>query len=235
MRKRAIISGATRGVGLAVCKNLAQSNYDLAVAARTKNEIDSLEKDLLDAFPGIEIIAQNRDFSNKEEVIEFTDSILEKWGSVDVIVNNVGSYSQDYISENPKGQLEKSLSVNLLSAYYLTQPFLASMKENKKGHIFTICSVLSKEVRADAASYTIAKHALLGFNKVLCEEMSDHQVKVTAIIPGSINTSSWDDINAPKKEFVQPEDIANAISNALELSSGANLEELVIKPLNRNY
>ena len=127
------------------------------------------------------------------------------------------------------------LNTNLNSAYYITKHIAVNMGNNNNGHIFNICSVLSLSPRVDAATYTISKHALKGFNDVLREEMREHNVKVTAIYPGSINTSSWEGIEAPKEKFVQPEDIAKTVKTCLQISKNANIEEVVIKPLDKNY
>ena len=127
------------------------------------------------------------------------------------------------------------LNTNLNSAYYITKHTAVNMGNNNNGHIFNICSVLSLSPRVDAATYTISKHALKGFNDVLREEMREHNVKVTAIYPGSINTSSWEGIEAPKDNFVQPEDIAKIVKTCLQISKNANIEEVVIKPLDKNY
>jgi NADP-dependent 3-hydroxy acid dehydrogenase YdfG len=89
--------------------------------------------------------------------------------------------------------------------------------------------------RSTAATYTISKHALKGFNDVLREEMREYGVKVTAIYPGSINTSSWEGIVAPKELFVQPDDIVNIVKTCLHTSKNANIEEIVIKPLDKKY
>ena len=89
--------------------------------------------------------------------------------------------------------------------------------------------------RIDAATYTISKHALKGFNDVLREEMREHQVKVTAIYPGSINTSSWEGIAATREKLVQPEDICEVIKTCITISKNANIEEIIIKPLDKKY
>jgi short-subunit dehydrogenase len=109
------------------------------------------------------------------------------------------------------------------------------MRQQKKGHIFNICSVAAKNARKDAPSYSISKYALKGLNDVLREEMRQYNVKVTAIYPGSVNTASWDGIDAPVDTFVQPEDVASVVINALQFSSGALAEELVVTPLDTNY
>lgn len=231
----AVISGATKGIGKAVTMAFAELGFDLALGARGMRELETLKGELNKSFPGTKVMVKQTDFSNKIEVKEFTDAVKEEFRNVDVIVNNIGMYCEGTVSNENEGLLEKNIETNLYSAYYLTRPFLESMKHRKHGHIFNICSVVSKTPRKEAASYSISKFALLGFNKVLAEEMRDYEVKVTAVLPGSVNTASWDGIDAPKERFVQPKDIANAIVCAYKTSKHAFIEELVIKPINRNY
>ena len=232
---KAVISGATRGIGRAVAEALAAEGYDLALAARSMTDLENLKKDLLGKHPQLEIITRSVDFAKSFEVKMFAETLLNHWGGVDVIVNNVGRYMVGSLTEEPSGALKESLQINLQSAHALTIPFLSGLKERGQGHIFTICSVLSQEPRKEAASYTIAKFALYGLHKVMLEEMRDSGVKVTALLPGSVNTSSWDGIEAPKENFVQPEEVASAIITALKTGPGVVTEEIVIRPLDKRF
>ena len=231
----AVISGATKGIGRAVSIAFAEMGFDLALGARNQEQLEEFKHYLENTFPKIKILSRATDFSIKDEVSEFTKAIKKKFGSVDVIINNVGIYATGTISNEEEGLFEKQMQTNLYSAYYLTRPFLEEMKQKKKGHIFNICSIVSKNVRKDAASYSISKYAMLGFSKVLAEEMREYQIKVTAIIPGAVNTSSWDGIDLPKEEFIQPKDIVDVIINAYQMSKSTLVEEIIIRPFNTNY
>ncbi len=231
----AVISGATKGIGRAVAIGFAEMGFDLALGARNEENLENFKSYLEKTFPTIKILIKSLDFSRKEEILDFTRAIKKKFGSVDVIINNVGTFAPGTISKEEEGQFENQMQTNLYSAYYLTRPFLEEMKNKKKGHIFNICSVVSKEVRKEAASYSISKYALLGFSKVLAEEMRDYDVKVTAIIPGAVNTPTWDGIDVPTEEFIQTSDIVDVIINAYQMSKNTYIEEISLKPLNKNY
>jgi NADP-dependent 3-hydroxy acid dehydrogenase YdfG len=99
-----------------------------------------------------------------------------------------------------------------------------------EGHIFNICSVAALNPIAEAGVYSVTKYALLGLNKVMRLEMQEHGVKVTAIIPGSTLTDSWRGQEVDKTKMVMPEDIASAITNIYNMSTGANVDEMIIKP-----
>lgn len=229
----AVITGATRGVGKALAIMLAQEGYGLALCSRTFSDLEELKLELETNF-NVPVFIHQADLSNKEEALHFSKIIIDKFNKIDVLINNIGKYNIGKLTDNDS-DLEIMLNTNLNSAYYITKHIAVNMGNNNNGHIFNICSVLSLSPRVDAATYTISKHALKGFNDVLREEMREHNVKVTAIYPGSINTSSWEGIEAPKEKFVQPEDIAKTVKTCLQISKNANIEEVVIKPLDKNY
>lgn len=229
----AVISGATKGLGKAIALALAQQGYSLALTARNSSDLDKLNDEISRNF-NVDVFSFTADLSDKTQTLEFANKILKKYKSIDVLINNVGRYDVDRITDE-NVDFEFMMKVNLNSAYYLSKNISANMCQNNKGHIFNICSVLSFSTRANAASYTISKHALKGFNDVLREEMREYGVKVTAIYPGSINTTSWEGIMAPKELFVQTEDIVGIIKACLKTSKNANIEEVVIKPLDNKY
>ena len=227
----ALVTGATKGIGREITFALAKKGYDLALIARTESDLEELKYALNSQYPSRKIILLPCDISQKKEIEKATSFLKKEWITLDVLINNAGIYTTGTVTEEADGILESCIATNLFSAYYITRAFADMMKNAGKGHIFNMCSVLSKKPRVDASAYTISKFALLGFNKVLCEDMRCFGVKVTAILPGSTNTASWDGFNAPAEEFVQPKDVANAIINALEMSHSALVEEIIVKPL----
>lgn len=229
----AVISGATKGVGKALAIALAKEGFSLALNARNKNDLEQLQSELLRNYSS-NVFIYVGDLSDKNSALDFSTKVINEFKNIDVLINNVGKYDLDKITDDGV-DLDDMMKTNLNSAYYLTKHLSINMCKNGKGHIFNICSVLSLMPRSTAATYTISKHALKGFNDVLREEMREYGVKVTAIYPGSINTSSWEGIVAPKELFVQPDDIVNIVKTCLHTSKNANIEEIVIKPLDKKY
>ncbi|MNL35032.1 putative oxidoreductase [compost metagenome] len=152
-------------------------------------------------------------------------------GTIDVLVNNAGTYLPGSLLDETDDILQKQLDLNLNAAYYFSKYFGKMMRERKSGHIFNICSIAAKAVVENGGSYSVTKSALLSLNDVLRAELSKYNVKVTAILPGSTLTSSWEGTDIPAERFVQPEDIANALHTILNLSAGVNVDEIVLKPL----
>ncbi len=131
-------------------------------------------------------------------------------------VNNAGTYIPGVMLDEADDQFETQLNLNLNAAYYTTKFFGKMMRTQQSGHIFNICSVASKQIVENAGGYSVTKAALLSLNHVFREELSKYNVKVTAVLPGSTLTSSWEGTTIPAGRFVQPEDIANAIHTISE-------------------
>ncbi len=225
----AIITGATRGIGRAIAIKLAEAGYDLAVCSRNENELAELIKSL--TYTGVNVRAIKADLSIKEECYRFCNAVLERMPEADVLVNNAGVFLIGNILDEPDDQFESQLNLNLKSAYYCSKFFGKKMRERRSGHIFNICSVASKQIAENAGSYSVTKAALFSLNNVFREELLKYNVKVTAVLPGSTLTSSWEGTDIPAERFVKPEDIAEAVYAILNLSTGANVDEITIKPV----
>jgi NADP-dependent 3-hydroxy acid dehydrogenase YdfG len=104
------------------------------------------------------------------------------------------------------------------------------MIDKRNGHVFNMCSVASIQPYEHGGSYCIAKYALLGFTRVLREEMKEHNVRVTAILPGATLSDSWEDVDLPPERFMPAEDIASCIYHAYALSPRTVVEDIVMRP-----
>ena len=228
----AVITGATKGIGKAIALKLAKKGYNLAICSRTDNDLIAL-KDELNGF-GVKIFTMVADCSRKEEVLAFCNFVNSNFSSIDVLVNNAGTFLPGSLLDEADETFELQQSLNINSAYYLGKYIGKIMRKQGNGHIFNICSVASIMVIENAGSYSVTKAAMLSLNNVLRAELAPYNVKVTAILPGSTLTASWEGTNLPPNQFVQPEDVANSLSAILDLSSGANVDELIIRPLNFN-
>ncbi len=227
-----LITGATKGMGRAVAIEMAKNNHSLALCARNQKELDLLEAELLAINPKIKILTVKTDCAIKQEVIEFADQSIAHFKTIDVLVNNVGIYVPSLVLEEEDHMLEFHLNLNLIAHYILYKKLAPLMVKRGSGHIFNFCSIASLQTVVQAGSYTVTKAALLSLNNVMREETRPSGVKVTAVIPGSTLTSSWDGTEISPDKFVLPEDIAKSITHALQLSKGANVDQIMITPQN---
>ncbi|HZF63144.1 MAG TPA: SDR family oxidoreductase [Chitinophagaceae bacterium] len=225
-----VITGASRGIGKAVAEVFARNGYNLYLCSRNSSTMNKVEEELKESFSNIQIHSTTHDLANKEEAKAFGNWITSKTQSIDVLVNNVGTFVQGNVSDEPDGALEHMLGVNLYSAYHTTRALLPSMLAQKRGHIFTICSIASLQAYANGGAYSISKYALLGFTKNLRQELRPHNIKVTAIIPGAVYTDSWIGSGVPQSRIMEATDIAKLIYSTSHLSPQATVEEIVVRP-----
>ncbi|WP_090994367.1 SDR family oxidoreductase [Pedobacter insulae] len=225
----AVITGASKGIGRAIASILARNGYNLAICARNSSELKTFQNELQDF--GVTVFAQAIDCSKKEEVISFFNSVKAKMPTIDVLINNVGTFIPgNFLDEEDEVfEIQQQLNVNV--AYYMSKNFGKMMRDARSGHIFNVCSVASRQTVENAGSYSVTKTAMLSLNNVLRKELAQFNVKVTAILPGSTLTASWEGTTIAAETFVQPEDIANSVYSILSLSSGVNVDEIVLTPL----
>jgi NADP-dependent 3-hydroxy acid dehydrogenase YdfG len=227
---KAVITGATKGIGRAIAENLAAAGYDIAVCARNAADLEAMKADFAKKFPKIAILTQVTDVRDKNQVIAFATKITNCWSTIDILVNNAGVFTPGNIHQEPDGLFEQLMETNLYSAYYLTRALIPLMLKQKRGHIFNMCSIASLKAYPDGGSYTISKFALLGFSKVLREELQTKGIKVTAILPGATWTDSWAGVTLPESRLMQAQDVAKALLAATQLSPSAVIEEIVMRP-----
>jgi short-subunit dehydrogenase len=147
-----------------------------------------------------------------------------------ILVNNLGVYQPSTFFDEDDVLMEKMMNINYYSGYYLTKALMEPMLEKDQGHIFSICSVANITPVKEAFAYTISKYAVYGFIKTLRESLMETNIKTTAIIPGSTLTASWDGTTIDAERFIMAEDIADTLFLAANLSKGACLEEIIIRP-----
>ncbi len=227
--KNALITGATKGIGLAIAKALAKEGINLAICSRNEQDLRSVKEALLQINPNVKIFTCVADCSLRDDVLNFAAKAERELNAIQILVNNAGLFLPGNILDEPGDHLQKQLDLNLMAGYELYRYFGKKLMAARAGHIFNICSVASKNVVANAGSYSVTKFAQLGLNHVMREEMKAYQVKVTAILPGSTLTNSWAGTTVPPEKFVLPKDVAEAVVNCLKMSKGTNIDELIIQ------
>jgi len=227
----AIVTGTTKGIGSAIVRQLAAHNFNIVLCSRNQQELDAQLAELREANPKLRFYGMKADMENMTDVKEFAKFSLKCLGSADVLVNNAGLYIPSDVLQEEESSLERQMKVNVYAPHYLSKFIAESMKLKSAGHIFNICSIASVKPVINAGSYSISKAALLSLSKVLREALMPFGIKVTAILPGATLTDSWAGTTLPSERFIAPEDVARSIINCLQMSAGANVEEVLIRPL----
>ena len=230
MKKLAVITGGTKGIGKALVESFAAEGFSIATCSRNEEDLTALKKDILTVYPDIDFLFQKADLSKKAEVLSFAKMVKEVNIPVEVLINNSGLFIPGQIHTEEEGALESMIETNLYSAYHLSRALLPDMMERKKGHIFNMCSTASIIPYTNGGSYCIAKFAMLGMSKVLREELKNYDIRVTSVMPGATLTASWEGTELPEDRFMKSEDVADTVMAAYQLSDRAVMEEVLLRP-----
>ncbi len=229
-RKRLIVTGATKGIGRAIAETFAAQGFDLAICARTQGDLDECKAALEAKYSGIRVITSAADMRKKTDVLAFAEKIKSLWDKVDVLVNNAGVFLPGSIQEEDEGVLELQIETNLYSAYHFTRAILPLMIPHQSGTIFNMCSVASLKAYPSGGSYCISKFALLGFSKVLREEMKGKGIRVCAVMPGATWSNSWKGVDLPHERLMLAEDVAKMMLATEQISNHSVVEDIVLRP-----
>ena len=225
-----LITGASRGMGLAIAKEFAAHGYDLLLSARNENRLLEVAASLQTSFPSIRVAAKAIDLAERGSAHALGKWVLDMGVVPDVVINNAGIFEPGNVSNEPEGVLEAQLQLNLLSAYHLTRILLPAMKLRRSGHIFNMCSIASLKSYDNGGAYSISKFALYGFSQNLRHELKSQGIKVTSVLPGAVFTDSWKGFDNSDHRIMEPEDIAKLVFTASQLSEGACVEDIVVRP-----
>ncbi len=225
-----VITGASKGIGRAIALKFAAQGHNLALCARNMTDLEVLKNEIISQYPEVKVFVKSVDISNTLEIKSFGEDVLAIFHEVDVLINNGGIFLPGNILEEEEGILASQMETNLYSAYHLSRVLAPIMIKKGSGHVFNMCSIASQIAYPNGGSYTISKFALLGFSKVLREELKHKGVKVTSILPGATWSASWSGVDLPQERLMEAKDIADTIWSAYALGPSAVVEEIVIRP-----
>lgn len=230
MKKLAVVTGASKGIGRAIVEKFASENFEVAVCSRSEANLLDLKNTLESKF-NTKIHIFVADVSQKAEIQNFGKFVIGLKLQIQVLVNNAGLFLPGKLMEEAENTLETLINTNVYSAYYLSRQLVPEMKPQVTSHIFNICSIASLMAYPQSGSYSISKFALLGFSKSLRQELIDTNVKVTSVMPGATLTDSWAGVDLPEERFMKPEDVADIVWASYNLSKSAVVEEIVLRPI----
>ncbi len=188
--RRAVVTGAGRGIGRCIALALAQAGADVAVTARTQSELEALVAEI--QALGRHSLAARCDVTDPEQVKYMAETLLAGLGGLDILVNNAGNAGSHKFVNHPDDLWQRMLAVNLTSVYYVTKAFVPTLIDQRGGRIITVASIASRVGGGYIAAYTAAKHGVLGLTRALAVELLPYNITVNAICPGYVNTPMTD-------------------------------------------
>lgn len=188
MNKIALITGATSGIGRAVADIFAENKYNLIVTGRRSERLQELKAALEQQY-GIVVLALCFDVRDNDEVVRNIASLPVEWCNIDVLVNNAGlAVGLNHIQDGVLDDWERMIDTNIKGLLYVTRAVSPLMIARNSGHIVNICSVAGKEVYENGNVYCATKHAVDALSKAMRIDMLGHNIKVTNVCPGAVET-----------------------------------------------
>lgn len=209
--KTAVVTGASSGIGLAIADALTAAGALVLPVSRSKG------------FPA--------DVSDPLAVRRLFGHVRKTWGHLDVLVNSAGVAEAAPLRSTSDEMWRRAIAVNLTGTFLCCRAALDLMLPRKRGHIVNILSVASLEVFPNNAAYCASKFGALGLTRVLREEVRAAGIRVTAVLPGAVDTPIWKNYwaDAPREKMMQPGDVAQAVLAALTARDSAVTEEIVLR------
>jgi NAD(P)-dependent dehydrogenase (short-subunit alcohol dehydrogenase family) len=225
----ALITGATRGIGLAIARDLAAEGCSLIITGRDEGALKRASREL--ASKKVRVLAHVCDVRDPQSVDDLFRSVRREFRRLDILVNNAGiSHANLPIDKLPLPVWKDVLATNLDGTFLVTQAALAIMKRG--GTIVNNLSVAANRVFSGSAAYNASKHGALGFTNTLREELRSRGIRVIGILPGATDTDIWNTLwpGAPRRKMMPPEAVARMVVEAIKLPANATVESIEIRP-----
>lgn len=240
MKKIALITGATSGIGLACAHVFAQYNYNVIITGRRQDRLQKIKTELEHAH-NAQVLALCFDVRNERDVHAHLSSLPEEWQQIDVLINNAGlAAGRANIDEGALEDWEQMIDTNVKGLLYVSRQIIPGMKERKSGHIINIGSIAGKEAYQGGNVYCASKFAVDALSKTMRIDLLPYKIKVTQVCPGAVETEfslvrfKGDQAKADAVyegfEPLRPEDIAETIWFAASRPAHVNLNDMIIMP-----
>lgn len=235
-----LITGASSGIGFSTALTLSRAGATIVAGARRLDRLENLKK-VVEEQNG-KILINQLDVTNKEGCTQFTNSAINEYGRVDVLINNAGLMPLSFIKNLKIDEWDRMVDVNVKGVLYTTASVIPHMLANKSGHIVNISSIAGRIVFPAGSVYCATKHAVTAFSEGLRQELSQRSnIRVTCIEPGVVDTELNNTITdsslqgfietIKKMQPLQAQDISNAILYAIDSPNHVNVNEIMIRPV----
>ncbi len=228
--KVAIVTGSTKGIGRAIAEALVREGMSVCISARHADEVEQAVSELGDVGEGgvTGAVCDVRDYDEVKALVEHT---IEEFGGVDVLVNNAGIGIFGRVEETSPEDFRAVLETNLFGVFYCCREVIPQMKKRGGGYIINISSLAGTNAHPQMTAYNASKFGLNGFSEAMMQEVRHDRIKVSYIMPGSVNTYFGDEEPDESKSWqLQPADIARVVLNLLHTDERSLPSRIEIRP-----
>lgn len=227
--KVALVTGANRGIGLAIARALASEGCQLVLAGRNQAELARAGREL--RRQKIEVLTVACDVRDPKAIELLARQVKKQFRRLDVLVNNAGiGHDNRSVADLSYDDWREVMDTNLNGMFLVTHANLPLMKRGAV--IVNNLSIAARRVFPGSSAYNASKHGALGFTNTLREELRPRGIRVIALLPGATDTAIWKTLwpDAPRKKMMSPETVATALVNAVVLPENSTMEEIILLP-----
>lgn len=234
--KRPVVlaTGASQGIGAAIAKVFAREvpGVRLALVARNVKNLKTVAgacaKLAARKNGAVEIFGC--DVADENSVATMATAVTQRWGAVDVLINNAGVFAGAPFAETAVAEFDRIVAANLRSAFMVSRAFLPAMLKRKSGDVFFMSSIAGLDAYPNGAAYCAAKFGVTGLAKVLRAETKQAGIRVCCVHPGATWSPSWSASGVKPERIMPAEDVARAFLDVYRLSRNTVVEEIVLRP-----
>jgi len=227
--KVAVVTGGTRGIGRAIAERLLQAGASVAFCGRSAENVARAAEEMT-RNPGGTVFGEAVDVSKPEQVERFFKNLDRRFKRLDILVNNAGVGIFRKVKEMTVEDWQKTVDVNLSGAFYCCRETLQRLNNSEGGYIINISSLAGKNPFSGGAAYNASKFGLNGFSEALMLDHRYDNVRVSYIMPGSVNTE-FGSRSEPSDWMIAPEDVAQVVMNLLEMPERTLVSRVEMRPL----
>ncbi len=226
--KVALVTGASRGIGLAIARSLARMGAKLALCARDPKRLEGVAEEFERA--GTSVLAVSTDVTRAAEIISLVHKTEKTLGPVEILVNNAGIGYSAPVQDAEEANWDAVLDTNLKAVFLLTRAVAPGMISRRSGHIINIASLAGKSAFAGGSIYCASKWGLLGLTQCMAEDLRSYGIRVSAVCPGSVATDFSPHAGKDTSKMLQPEDVAHAVEMILTQAPQSFVSEVLLRP-----
>jgi short-subunit dehydrogenase len=232
IERRALITGASSGIGKATALAFAKAGIDVALVSRSQDKLESVATAAREA--GVKAKAYAMDLAKVEQVKAGISAIAADFAPIDILVNNAGMAYTGLLNETPLTDWQRVIDLNLTSVFQCISGILPAMRDRQRGTIINVASIAGQQPFPDWGAYNVSKAGVIALSKTLAAEERSHGIRVVTICPGAVNTPLWDadtvQVDLNRAAMLTPEIVAQSILHAALLPEQAVIESVTLMP-----